>query len=143
MCRVVYFFFFFKQKTAYEMRISDWSSDVVLFRSDPGTDGGHRGAKGRSRRRDLTARAGHFEGMRNMSEPIIICGDGRISRTGLEDRSRRAAGLFAAAGIGAGRSVAVLLPNRIAFIEAMLGAQHIGPFAVPINWHFAYRKSGV
>src|SRR3546814_5348108 len=26
MC--VYIFFFFKQKTAYEMRISDWSSDV-------------------------------------------------------------------------------------------------------------------
>src|SRR3546814_1535664 len=25
---VVYMFFFFKQKTAYEMRISDWSSDV-------------------------------------------------------------------------------------------------------------------
>src|SRR3546814_9672857 len=24
----IYFFFFFKQKTAYEMRISDWSSDV-------------------------------------------------------------------------------------------------------------------
>src|SRR3546814_7101431 len=29
MCScVVRFFFFFKQKTAYEMRISDWSSDV-------------------------------------------------------------------------------------------------------------------
>src|SRR3546814_6548045 len=30
-CRLDYFvslFFFFKQKTAYEMRISDWSSDV-------------------------------------------------------------------------------------------------------------------
>src|SRR3546814_17119342 len=27
------FFFFFKQKTAYEMRISDWSSGRVLFRS--------------------------------------------------------------------------------------------------------------
>src|SRR3546814_17803139 len=26
--RVFCFFFFFKQKTAYEMRISDWSSDV-------------------------------------------------------------------------------------------------------------------
>src|SRR3546814_3408080 len=25
---IVYCFFFFKQKTAYEMRISDWSSDV-------------------------------------------------------------------------------------------------------------------
>src|SRR3546814_9210547 len=24
----IFFFFFFKQKTAYEMRISDWSSDV-------------------------------------------------------------------------------------------------------------------
>src|SRR3546814_5004781 len=33
-CSIVYFFFF-KQKTAYEMRISDWSSDVCssdLFR---------------------------------------------------------------------------------------------------------------
>src|SRR3546814_6662374 len=30
MCSCVFFccFFFFKQKTAYEMRISDWSSDV-------------------------------------------------------------------------------------------------------------------
>src|SRR3546814_3904850 len=32
MCLVVsccrFWFFFFKQKTAYEMRISDWSSDV-------------------------------------------------------------------------------------------------------------------
>src|SRR3546814_2183549 len=29
MCKMyVVYFFFFKQKTAYEMRISDWSSDV-------------------------------------------------------------------------------------------------------------------
>src|SRR3546814_1330197 len=28
VCRCVISFFFFKQKTAYEMRISDWSSDV-------------------------------------------------------------------------------------------------------------------
>src|SRR3546814_5618625 len=34
----VSFFFFFKQKTAYDMRISDWSSDVCssdLTRFDP------------------------------------------------------------------------------------------------------------
>src|SRR3546814_1682227 len=37
-------FFFFKQKTAYEMRISDWSSDVLLFRSP------RRGAAPPSRR---------------------------------------------------------------------------------------------
>src|SRR3546814_7042226 len=38
MCvEVVCIFFFFKQKTAYEMRISDWSSDVCssdLIRDD-------------------------------------------------------------------------------------------------------------
>src|SRR3546814_8928159 len=28
MCVGFFLFFFFKQKTAYEMRISDWSSDV-------------------------------------------------------------------------------------------------------------------
>src|SRR3546814_9358926 len=28
MCLDSFLFFFFKQKTAYEMRISDWSSDV-------------------------------------------------------------------------------------------------------------------
>src|SRR3546814_2146301 len=36
--------FFFKQKTAYEMRISDWSSDVCssdLFRPRPDERGGH------------------------------------------------------------------------------------------------------
>src|SRR3546814_3416403 len=31
--RLIVSFFFFKQKTAYEMRISDWSSDVCS--SDP------------------------------------------------------------------------------------------------------------
>src|SRR3546814_3234430 len=28
LCAFIVLFFFFKQKTAYEMRISDWSSDV-------------------------------------------------------------------------------------------------------------------
>src|SRR3546814_4400140 len=37
MCGIVIiYFFFFKQKTAYEMRISDWSSDVCS--SDLGLD---------------------------------------------------------------------------------------------------------
>src|SRR3546814_19094722 len=31
-------FFFFKQKTAYEMRISDWSSDVCSSDLTPGSD---------------------------------------------------------------------------------------------------------
>src|SRR3546814_2521621 len=32
------FFFFFKQKTAYEMRISDWSSDVCSSDLERGGD---------------------------------------------------------------------------------------------------------
>src|SRR3546814_6714735 len=28
LLRSIYFFFFFKQKTSYDVRISDWSSDV-------------------------------------------------------------------------------------------------------------------
>src|SRR3546814_9496921 len=37
LCTILYlcFFFFFKQKTAYEMRISDWSSDVCSSDLDP------------------------------------------------------------------------------------------------------------
>src|SRR3546814_1579863 len=31
-----FYFFFFKQKTAYEMRISDWSSDVCSSDLDKG-----------------------------------------------------------------------------------------------------------
>src|SRR3546814_2590971 len=43
-----FFFFFFKQKTAYEMRISDWSSDVCssdLFNSWTNTDTGQEHGK--------------------------------------------------------------------------------------------------
>src|SRR3546814_3442448 len=35
------FFFFFKQKTAYEMRISDWSSDVCSSDLVETPDGGN------------------------------------------------------------------------------------------------------
>src|SRR3546814_3920479 len=40
LIRYRFFFFFFKQKTAYEMRISDWSSDVCS--SDYLVDAGSR-----------------------------------------------------------------------------------------------------
>src|SRR3546814_1559009 len=49
----VYLFFFFKQKTAYEMRISDWSSDVCSSDLDDHADeeqgrgeGDHRADRG-------------------------------------------------------------------------------------------------
>src|SRR3546814_5518519 len=39
----MFYFFFFKQKTAYEMRISDWSSDVCS--SDLGVGTGREDAR--------------------------------------------------------------------------------------------------
>src|SRR3546814_4755581 len=58
-CSVLYclFFFFFKQKTAYEMRISDWSSDVCSsdlrqFGADGGSGGGEGGDAGRDAERN-------------------------------------------------------------------------------------------
>src|SRR3546814_15922055 len=52
------YLFFFKQKTAYEMRISDWSSDVCS--SDlPPFGRGRRGAGLDCRRPALGVRGGH------------------------------------------------------------------------------------
>src|SRR3546814_1284866 len=42
-------FFFFKQKTAYEMRISDWSSDVCSSDLAAGIAGGRGAGDGRGR----------------------------------------------------------------------------------------------
>src|SRR3546814_2682106 len=56
---LVYFFlgfFFFKQKTAYEMRISDWSSDVCS--SDLHARQAGAGIRRRSERRSRRNRAG-------------------------------------------------------------------------------------
>src|SRR3546814_3418556 len=47
---VVFVFFFFKQKTAYEMRISDWSSDVCS--SDLGS-GAPNSLRARNARRSV------------------------------------------------------------------------------------------
>src|SRR3546814_14454489 len=41
MCCIFLLFFFFKQKTAYEMRISDWSSDVCSSDLARGMDHRH------------------------------------------------------------------------------------------------------
>src|SRR3546814_6065902 len=64
LCCIVlsYCFFFFKQKTAYEMRISDWSSDVCSsdlrrLRLQGHRDAAHRG-RGEAPRRSAAAHPG-------------------------------------------------------------------------------------
>src|SRR3546814_7512142 len=61
------FFFFFKQKTAYEMRISDWSSDVCS--SDLGMPPYHQALPGGVvMEPGLNARDALLESMRNCNQ---------------------------------------------------------------------------
>src|SRR3546814_4086445 len=58
-------FFFFKQKTAYEMRISDWSSDVCSSDLPGGAAGEHdveRMVEGQPGERDVAGRVAADEG---------------------------------------------------------------------------------
>src|SRR3546814_2985209 len=88
MCRIgiisflFHFVFFFKQKTAYEMRISDWSSDVCssdLVGRDgvdgPGQHlGGHRvhaDAAGEEGVDELGGRVGDDEGLPQDRKSVV------------------------------------------------------------------------
>src|SRR3546814_4726408 len=73
---VLLYFFFFKQKTAYEMRISDWSSDVCSsdLRHDAVEhfDDGHLGA-------EVAVEAGEFDADRARSDHQQLFKIGRAS----------------------------------------------------------------
>lgn len=58
----------------------------------------------------------------------------RISYRALEQRTGRAAGLLAAAGVGEGDRVGLLCRNRIAFFELLFACARLGAIAVPLNW---------
>src|SRR3546814_7703532 len=55
-------FFFFKQKTAYEMRISDWSSDVCSSDLEAGREGRRHGPRAARRPAGPRAEARAAEG---------------------------------------------------------------------------------
>src|SRR3546814_16211426 len=54
----LFFFFFFKQKTAYEMRISDWSSDVCSSDLDRIAPQAHAPIEAARARRDFAVEIG-------------------------------------------------------------------------------------
>src|SRR3546814_1032433 len=91
-------FFFFKQKTAYEMRISDWSSDVCssdLVRDRFGAQGkgiGEGGVGGDAepiRRDRLAQRSGYAEPIERQDRPLARLDPenaARIAAVGHRDR---------------------------------------------------------
>ena len=65
----------------------------------------------------------------------ILSGERRMSLAAFSDRVAWAAAGFAAEGLRSGDGVAILMRNDIPFLEATEGAQRLGAYAVPINWH--------
>src|SRR3546814_17317096 len=79
------FFFFFKQKTAYEMRISDWSSDVCSSdlrhhrrHSVPVPEGRPRSADQHAVSASRVDRRGHPRPVRRLSERQARAGSRRL-----------------------------------------------------------------
>src|SRR5213083_996369 len=69
-------------------------------------------------------------GERSVPYPEMFANAGRIAR-GLSQL-----------GVGAGDSVALLLRNDVAFLEASLAAVVLGANAVPVNWHWRDEEVG-
>jgi len=69
--------------------------------------------------------------------PALIFGDEARTHAELHDRAARVASLLAAGGVAAGDRVALLLHNRIEFVESLLACQSLGAIAVPINFRLA------
>jgi long-chain acyl-CoA synthetase len=60
----------------------------------------------------------------------------------VQANAARAAGGFAALGIGEDDSVALMLRNDFATFEVNMAAGQLGAYAVPINWHFTAEEAG-
>jgi fatty-acyl-CoA synthase len=57
-----------------------------------------------------------------------------LTYAALDERSSRAAALFAERGVGEGDRVAILCRNRLAFFEALFACARLGAILVPLNW---------
>jgi fatty-acyl-CoA synthase len=58
----------------------------------------------------------------------------------LDERANRVAGALAARGVGPGDNVAILMFNRLEFVESFLGIQRLGACAVPVNFRLSQEE---
>lgn len=75
--------------------------------------------------------------VRFRDHPAITTDDGQLTYRDLHHRSQECAGALRALGVGRGDVVAVLLYNRVEFIELMLGCAQVGAIFMPLNWRLA------
>ena len=69
--------------------------------------------------------------------PAVVFGDDVLTHAELHDRAARLASVLAAGGVQPGDRVALLLHNRIEFVEALLACHRLAAVAVPINFRLA------
>jgi fatty-acyl-CoA synthase len=69
--------------------------------------------------------------------PAVVFGAEVRTHAELHDRAARLASVLAAGGVQAGDRVALLLHNRIEFVEALLACHRLAAIAVPINFRLA------
>jgi long-chain acyl-CoA synthetase len=75
-------------------------------------------------------------------QPGVTAGDRYRSWADIQANAARAAGGFAAFGLGEDDSVALMLRNDFATFECNMAASQLGAYAVPINWHFTPEEAG-
>src|SRR3546814_11755437 len=90
---VVFFVFFFKQKTAYEMRISDWSSDVCSSDLARRRRAGHAARPRLAADRAADRRPGRADDPASRRQPLAVRAAARgLAVLGLLPPSRRSRG---------------------------------------------------
>jgi fatty-acyl-CoA synthase len=74
---------------------------------------------------------------RDPEAPALAC-EGELRSFGeLDARANGLAAALAERGVGAGEKVAILMHNRIEFVESFLGVQKLGACAVPVNFRLS------
>jgi len=77
----------------------------------------------------------HYFGILARMNGALVHGDVVIPGAEFAARADRVAQGFAAAGVNAGDTVALMLRNHPAYLEAMLAARRLGAYWCSINWH--------
>ena len=72
----------------------------------------------------------------------LVAGDRRVTFGQLEDDTNRWANAFAAAGVGHGDRVGVMLGNRPEVFACWFGAGRVGAMVVPVSYRFTPAEVG-
>ena len=82
--------------------------------------------------------AGYTENYRDLADrPAVRHGDRTLTYGELHQRSSRLASVLRADGLAPGGRLAVMLPNRVEFLECLAASAKLECSALSINWHLA------